>query len=130
MSLGDDCAETGPFLNADWWVFWTSDAAQALSSLPHKESHMTTNLAIDPDLPDRTVQVSSERTEQAVVTKALQEFIARCERRRVADLFGQLAWDPSFDYKAERSRRTQGTRNAAHGAPLTLRSAGSPPTSP
>jgi len=65
---------------------------------------MATNLAIDPDLLDRAVQVSGEKTKKAVVTKALQEFIARREQRRVADLMGTLEWDESFDYKAERSR--------------------------
>lgn len=66
---------------------------------------MATNLAIDPALLDRAVQVSGERTKKATVTKALQEFIARREQPRVADLLGKLKWDQSFDYKAERSRR-------------------------
>jgi hypothetical protein len=65
---------------------------------------MATNLAIDPALLDRAVQVSGERTKRATVTKALQEFIARREQRRVADLLGKLEWDQSFDYKADRSR--------------------------
>lgn len=66
---------------------------------------MATNLAIDPDLLERAVKVSGERTKKAVVTKALQEFIARREQRRLLDLVGKLEWDPSFDYKAERTRR-------------------------
>lgn len=66
---------------------------------------MATNLAIDPELLDRALLVSGERTKKAAVTKALQEFIARREQRRVADLLGKLEWDTSFDYKAERSRR-------------------------
>lgn len=66
---------------------------------------MATNLAIDPDLLDRALQVSGERTKKAAVTKALQEFIARREQRRLLDLMGKLEWDPSFDYKAERSRK-------------------------
>ena len=65
---------------------------------------MATNLAIDPDLLDRAVQVSGEKTKKAAVTKALQEFIARREQRRVIELIGGLDWDESFDYKAERSR--------------------------
>jgi Arc/MetJ family transcription regulator len=73
--------------------------------LPHKESHMATNLAIDPDLLEQAVRVSGERTKKAAVTKALQEFIARREQRRVADLLGKLEWDKTFDYKAERARR-------------------------
>ena len=66
---------------------------------------MATNLAIDPDLLERAVKVSGERTKKAGVTKALQEFIARREQRRVLDLMGKLEWDRSFDYKAERSRK-------------------------
>ena len=66
---------------------------------------MATNLAIDPDLLDRAVEVSGERTKKAVVTKALQEFIARREQRGVVELMGKLDWDESFNYKAERSRQ-------------------------
>lgn len=66
---------------------------------------MATNLAIDPDLLERALEVSGERTKKAAVTKALQEFIARREQRRVLDLMGKLEWDQSFDYKAERSRK-------------------------
>src|SRR5574340_1006290 len=77
----------------------------ALCKLLHKDAHMATNLAIDPDLLDRALQVSGERTKKAAVTKALQEFIARREQRHLLDLMGKLEWDPSFDYKAERSRK-------------------------
>ncbi len=65
---------------------------------------MATNLAIDPELLDRAVAVSGERTKKAVVTQALQEFIARREQRRIVELMGQLVWDDSFNYKAERTR--------------------------
>jgi hypothetical protein len=66
---------------------------------------MATNLAIDPALLERALEVSGERTKKAAVTRALQEFIARREQRRLLDLVGKLEWDTSFDYKAERSRR-------------------------
>ena len=66
---------------------------------------MATNLAIDPDLLERAMEVSGEKTKKAAVTKALKEFIARREQRRVLDLMGKLEWDQSFDYKAERSRK-------------------------
>ena len=65
---------------------------------------MATNLAIDPALLDRALEVSGERTKKAAVTKALQEFIARRAQRKVLDVMGKLEWDKSFDYKAERSR--------------------------
>jgi len=65
---------------------------------------MTTNLSLDPELIERAREVSGERTKKAAVTKALQEFIARREQKRVLDLFGQLEWDAAYDYKAERQR--------------------------
>ena len=66
---------------------------------------MATNLSIDPELLDRALAVSGERTKKAAVTRALQEFIARREQKGLLDLMGSLEWDEEFDYKAERSRR-------------------------
>lgn len=65
---------------------------------------MATNLAIDPELLDRAVEVSGERTKKAAVTRALEEFIARREQARILDLFGTVEFDENYDYKAERSR--------------------------
>ena len=66
---------------------------------------MATNLSLDPDLIERALEVSGERTKKAAVTLALQEFIARHRQKHLLDLMGKLDWDESFDYKAERSRR-------------------------
>lgn len=65
---------------------------------------MATNLSIDPELIERALEVSGERTKKAAVTKALEEFIARRRQKRLLELVGKLEWDRSFDYKAERSR--------------------------
>ena len=65
---------------------------------------MATNLAIDPDLLQRALAVSGERTKKAAVTKALREFIARREQKGMLELIGKLEWDDGFDYKAERTR--------------------------
>ena len=65
---------------------------------------MATNLSIDPDLLDRALTVSGERTKKAAVTRALEEFIARREQRALLELMNNLEWDDSFDYKAERAR--------------------------
>ncbi len=67
--------------------------------------HMATNLALDPDLLDRALAVSGEKTKKAAVTKALEEFIARREQKRILELFDQLDWTADFDYKQERSSR-------------------------
>ncbi|HUJ47909.1 MAG TPA: type II toxin-antitoxin system VapB family antitoxin [Rhizomicrobium sp.] len=66
---------------------------------------MATNLSIDPDLLERALRISGERTKKAAVTKALKEFIGRREQKRILDLFGKLDWDPTYDYKAARKRR-------------------------
>lgn len=65
---------------------------------------MATNLSIDPELIDRALELSGERTKKAAVTKALQEFIARRRQKRLLDLMGKLEWDVAYDYKAERTR--------------------------
>lgn len=65
---------------------------------------MATNLSIDPQLLDRALEVSGERTKKAAVTKALEEFIARRRQKRMLDLFGKLEWSPGYDYKKDRSR--------------------------
>lgn len=65
---------------------------------------MPTNLSVDPELIDRALRVSGERTKKAAVTKALREFIARREQKRLLELMGKLEWDAAFDYKAERKR--------------------------
>lgn len=66
---------------------------------------MATNLSIDPDLLDRALSVSGEKTKKAAVTRALTEFIARREQKQLLELFGKFQWNPDFDYKSERSRR-------------------------
>jgi Arc/MetJ family transcription regulator len=65
---------------------------------------MATNLALDPKLLDQVLELSGEPTKKAAVTLALKEFIARREQRKLAELFGKLEWDHSYDYKSERAR--------------------------
>ncbi len=65
---------------------------------------MATNLSIDPELIERALELSGERTKKAAVTKALEEFIARRQQKRLLDLFGKLQWDSSYDHKAGRGR--------------------------
>lgn len=65
---------------------------------------MATNLALDPKLLEQVLELSGEPTKKAAVTLALKEFVARREQRKLADLFGKLDWDTSFDHKPERSR--------------------------
>lgn len=61
---------------------------------------MATKLSIDPEFLERALEVSREHTRKAAVTKALQEFIARRQQKRLLDLMGKLDWDASYDFKA------------------------------
>ena len=69
-----------------------------------KYLHMATNLSIDPELLEKALEVSGEKTKKAAVTQALVEFIAKREQSRIKELFGQLEWDSDYDYKRERFR--------------------------
>jgi hypothetical protein len=66
---------------------------------------MATNLALDPELIERALELSGEKSKKAAVTRALEEFIARREQRGLLELMGKLEWDDKYDYKAERGRR-------------------------
>jgi Arc/MetJ family transcription regulator len=65
---------------------------------------MATNLAIDPELIERALELSGESTKKAAVTKALKEFIARRQQKRLLELMGKLEWDAGYDYKKGRDR--------------------------
>jgi hypothetical protein len=65
---------------------------------------MATNLSLDPNLLEKALEVSGEKTKKAAVTKALREFISRREQKRILELFGTLEWDETYNYKRERSR--------------------------
>ena len=63
---------------------------------------MAANLSIDPELIERALKVSGERTKEA--TTAVEEFIARRQQNRLLDLMGKLEWDTPYEYKSDRHR--------------------------
>lgn len=65
---------------------------------------MATHLSVDSELIELALELSGERTRKAVVTLALEEFIARRRRHCLLDLMGELDWDPAFDLRRERER--------------------------
>jgi Arc/MetJ family transcription regulator len=66
---------------------------------------MPTNLAIDDALLEEALRVGRRRTKRETVNDALREFIQRRRRRDLVKLFGQVDYDPSYDYKKERRSR-------------------------
>jgi hypothetical protein len=65
---------------------------------------MATNLDIDDSLLEEAKKVSSHKTKKAVVTEALQECIQRRKQIEIADVFGTIDYDESYDYKKQRKR--------------------------
>jgi Arc/MetJ family transcription regulator len=65
---------------------------------------MPTNLAIDPDLLQKALEVSGQKTKKDTVTLALKELINRRKQLDIIDLFGKMDPDPDYDYKKGRSR--------------------------
>jgi len=41
------------------------------------------------------------------VNAALAEYVKRHKQQRILDYFGTIDFDPSYDYKAERRRRSR-----------------------
>jgi Arc/MetJ family transcription regulator len=65
---------------------------------------MPTNLALDDRLIEEARRIGGHKSKKAAVTSALLEYVQRRKRRRILSLFGTLHWDPTYDYKKERSR--------------------------
>jgi len=65
---------------------------------------MATNLAIDDQLLQEAQRVGGHRTKKDTVNEALREYIQRRQQAKVVDLFGQIEFDKSYDYKKQRRR--------------------------
>jgi len=65
---------------------------------------MPTNLAIDPELLLKALEVSGLKTKKDTVNLALKELINRHKQLEIIDLFGKCDPDPDYDYKKGRSR--------------------------
>ena len=70
-----------------------------------KYLHMPTNLAIDDRLLTEALRIGKRKSKRETVNEALVEYIAHRKQRAILQLFGQLDWDPVYDYKAQRRRR-------------------------
>ena len=66
---------------------------------------MPTNLALDDRLIEQVKKLGGYGTKREAVNAALAEFIAKRKQKKILDLFGQVDWDSTYDYKAERRKR-------------------------
>jgi len=67
--------------------------------------HMATNLALDDSLIEAARRAGGHRTKKEAVTAALDEYIQRRKQLRILESFGTVDFDPTYDYKAERSKK-------------------------
>jgi len=65
---------------------------------------MATNLQIDDTLISKAVKLGGHRTKKSAVTQALTDYIHHLEQEKITALFGTVDYDPSYDYKKQRSR--------------------------
>ena len=65
---------------------------------------MATNLAIDPELLSKALDIGGLRTKKETVNLALQEFVAKRKQLEILGLFGTLDPDPDYDYKKGRKQ--------------------------
>jgi hypothetical protein len=66
---------------------------------------MATNLALDGQLIDQAVKLGHHPSKKAAVTAALKEYIQHHKQQQIVSLFGQIEYDPDYDYKKERGRK-------------------------
>jgi len=66
---------------------------------------MATNIDIDQALLQEAQTLGRHRTKKAAVNEALAEYVQSRKQRRILELFGQVDFDPDYDYKAARRAR-------------------------
>lgn len=66
---------------------------------------MATNLDLDDRLILEAVRLGGHTTKRAAVTQALVEYVRHLEQQQVVALFGTIAFEPDYDYKAQRRKR-------------------------
>jgi hypothetical protein len=66
---------------------------------------MATNPALDASLITKAQSTGGAKVKKAAVTEAREEYILRRKQVRITTLFGEVDYDPDYDYKKYRLRR-------------------------
>ena len=69
--------------------------------------HMATNLALDDKLIEAARRAGKHKTKKEAVSAALEEYVRRRKQLEILEAFGKFEFDPSYDYKAERRKRSR-----------------------
>lgn len=65
---------------------------------------MNLQLTIDQTLLQEAKEIGQHESETAAIITALQEYISRHKQLAIRDLFGQIEYEPDYDYKAQRQK--------------------------
>jgi len=65
---------------------------------------LATNLQLDDRLIERAVKLGNHKTKRAAVNQALKEYVEHLEQQKILALFGQVDYDPDYDYKRQRTK--------------------------
>jgi Arc/MetJ family transcription regulator len=65
---------------------------------------LATNLQLDDLLIEKAVKLGKHKTKKAAVTQALEEYIEHLEQQKILALFGNVDYDPEYDYKKQRKK--------------------------
>ena len=65
---------------------------------------LATNLQLDDRLIERAVKLGKHKTKRAAVTQALKEYVEHLDQQKILALFGNVNYDPEFDYKKQRKK--------------------------
>ena len=68
---------------------------------------MPTNLALDDRLILEAQRAGKHKSKKDAVNAALAEYVQRRKQLRILDHFGTIDFDPSYDYKSARRRRSR-----------------------
>jgi Arc/MetJ family transcription regulator len=63
---------------------------------------MPANHALDDTLIEEARRLGGHKTKKDAVNAALREYVQRRQQLEVLGFFGQVDYDPGYDYKAER----------------------------
>ncbi len=66
---------------------------------------MAKKLEIDDRLLSRAMELGGHRTEKNAITEALKAYIRHLEQEKIIPLFGEMEYDPGYDYKERRTAR-------------------------
>jgi Arc/MetJ family transcription regulator len=67
---------------------------------------MATNLKLNDKLIEETVRLGQFKSKREAVTTALEEYVQRRQRLRILELGGKIDFDPHWDYKRMRRKRS------------------------